>query len=88
MPELTGKKAILIILRKCEGRNNLMGVTRIQKLAFLLTLKDELRYLNNDLKFDAHYYGPYSETITSDLEILEDNNFIETGFSGQSDDLT
>ena len=78
MSELTGKKAILIILRRCEGKNNLMGVTRIQKLAFLLTLEDELRYLNNELKYDAHYYGPYSETITNGLEILSDNNFIES----------
>jgi uncharacterized protein YwgA len=61
------------------------GRTLLQKRAFFVT---ELLGDDYNLKFDAHYYGPYSATVEGTVTQLKNLGFLEeasTGFGMLSD---
>jgi uncharacterized protein YwgA len=61
------------------------GRTLLQKRAFFVT---ELTGDDFDLKFDAHYYGPYSATVEGTTTQLKNLGFLQesaTGFGAVKD---
>ena len=67
---------LLHIIRKGGRRTKqgaVEGAIRLQKLVFLAREeKVPITY-----RFDAYYFGPYSEEITKDIGFLKDLGFIE-----------
>jgi uncharacterized protein YwgA len=76
---------------KSEG---LGGITRIQKLLYLLQAEERIHPSGEGFKFEAYKAGPYSPRVYDDLEVLENLGYIrrstsdETKGEGASDDLT
>lgn len=75
MSELTEKDVVLVLLAKCEN-NALNGITRIEKLAYLLTLSPSFPTLGQRLEFRPLHYGPYSDRVAEAVEVLRENDFI------------
>jgi uncharacterized protein YwgA len=76
--QLSAKDLVLIILRKNEETDCLQGITRIEKLAYLISKSPEFNDLDKRLEYKALHYGPYSEAIVEALEILNATHFIES----------
>jgi uncharacterized protein YwgA len=82
---------LLIGLDETPSASGLGGLTRIQKLLYLLETEEKIRPSGDGFKFEAYKAGPYSPRIYDDLEFLENLNFIKrTKPSGQgiADELT
>jgi len=54
------------------------GITRLQKLLYLLEREENLTPTENGFDFAAYKAGPYSSKLYDDLEFLENLGFIET----------
>lgn len=52
------------------------GITRIQKLLYLLDVEERVKPTKEGFTFVAYKAGPYSPQIYDDLELLENLNFI------------
>ena len=78
MENLSAKDVVLILLDRCPDDDlQLRGITRIQKLAYLLTLSPEFKDLTRNLEYRPLHYGPFSKAISDSVEILQDTGFIE-----------
>jgi len=73
----SAKDTVLILLAKCPA-NKLVGITRIEKLAYLVSLSPAFRGLAQELAYEPLHYGPYSEEIAEAVEILADTGFVES----------
>jgi len=86
-----GKREMLLLLiglDESSTEHGLGGITRIQKLLYLLDTEEEIHPTGEGFNFEAYKAGPYSSRIYDDLEFLENLNFIKrTKPSGQGDDL-
>jgi len=74
----------LLCLIDASG-GNIHGRTLLQKKAFFVT---ELIGVDFGLKFDAHYYGPFSSTVEGTAAQLKNLGFLQetsTGFGTLSD---
>ena len=67
---------LLIGLGDPAGREGLGGITRIQKLIYLLELEEHVRPTGNGFEFEPYKAGPYSPRIYDDLEFLENLDYI------------
>lgn len=70
-------------------KDRLEGITRLEKLVFLLQRETELgQLLTEDPEFHAHHFGPFSSKIYEAVEVLKAALLLEeTGrISGASDD--
>jgi hypothetical protein len=77
---------LLIGLDPSSTEHGLGGITRIQKLLYLLDAEEKIHPSGEGFNFEAYKAGPYSSRIYDDLEFLENLNFIKrSGPSG--DDL-
>lgn len=74
---LSPKMVILLILSQKEKTNKYMGITRLQKLAFLLTNTKEFSQVMDSIEFERGYYGPVSTKMMEDLEVLKMHGFVE-----------
>jgi hypothetical protein len=52
------------------------GITRLQKLLFLLEQEAGLKPTGNGFKFEAYKAGPYSKNLYDDLELLENLDLV------------
>ncbi len=74
---------VLCLIDACGG--TVSGRTLLQKMAFFVA---ELLGEDFGLKFDAHYYGPFSSTVEGTLIQLKNLGFVQessTGFGILSD---
>jgi uncharacterized protein YwgA len=75
------KRAIPLALLKLASDNEIQGITRFQKLVFLLQEGDLLNMdeISDDEKFDykPHNYGPYSKELHDWLDELAKQGTIE-----------
>lgn len=62
--------------------NGINGITRLQKLLFLLENEDYIKKIEDGYEFEAYKAGPYSSTIYDDLEFLENLGLINAETSG------
>jgi hypothetical protein len=67
---------LLIGLDESDARG-LGGITRIQKLLYLLETEERIHPAGDGFNFKAYKAGPYSPRIYDDLEFLENLNFIK-----------
>lgn len=73
-----GAREMLLLLIGIDGSDTqgLGGITRIQKLLYLLEAEGRLRPAGDGFQFEAYKAGPYSPRIYDDLEFLENLDFI------------
>jgi len=79
MPGMTPRKVVLALLYapgKTGAMEPISGITRFEKMLFLLT-SNKFRDVFNDLDYAADNFGPYSGTLVDLLENLSDLDLIE-----------
>ena len=84
----------IIYLLGAEGRapslsGRLEGITRLEKLVFLLQKESQLgALLDEDPEFHPHHFGPFSSKIYQAVETLEAAGLIleHTKYSGSAED--
>jgi hypothetical protein len=67
---------LLIGLDGTSGPREFGGITRIQKLLFVLEAEENVRSGTDGFEFQPYKAGPYSPRIYDDLELLENLGFI------------
>lgn len=82
-----GRYDLLLLLISLEDPSGtgLGGMTRIQKLLFLLDAEESIRPGADGFKFEAYKAGPYSPRIYDDLELLENMNYISRSKDDESE---
>ncbi len=78
--ELDPEDVILLVLEANErvlGRKVLRGITRLEKLVYLLKRETAFDGIATLFLFKEHYFGPYSEQVVSATEFLEGIQLIE-----------
>jgi uncharacterized protein YwgA len=82
-----GPRDILLLLIGVEpyaDAEGLGGITRIQKLLYLLDAEEGIKPGSKGFEFEAYKAGPYSSRIYDDLEFLENLDFIRRSASRRS----
>src|SRR6266496_4475488 len=75
-----GRRDLLLLLLGIDGpkavSEGLGGVTRLQKLLFLLEQEEKIVPSGEGFTFEAYKAGPYSPKLYDDLEFLENLGLI------------
>jgi uncharacterized protein YwgA len=66
--------------------NGLGGITRLQKLLFLLEKEEGLSPTNRGFEFKPYKAGPYSSKLYDDLEFLENLALLESEVTNEATD--
>ena len=90
MPDISSRNLLLLMFGvvkspDCVGKG-INGITRLQKLLFLLEKEEPLAKTTSGYKFQAYKAGPYSPALYDDLEFLENLGFIKSESSGTATD--
>jgi hypothetical protein len=85
MATIGRREMMLLLIGLNDEEHGLGGITRIQKLVYLLETEEHMRPTGEGFNFEAYKAGPYSSRIYDDLEFLENLNLIKR--SKASDDL-
>ena len=67
--QIDARHVVLWVLAELDGRPN--GKTYLQKLCFFVG-----NVLGQDFEYRAHYYGPYSDQVASEIGFLNANDYI------------
>lgn len=82
------RRWIVMLLIGLSGDGELVGslggMTRLQKLLFLLEQEEKLRPTGEGFEFEAYKAGPYSNKLYDDLEMLENLGLLESDIQGES----
>jgi len=73
---------ILLILQANERlfrKKIFRGITRLEKLVFLLSKETSFEGVVDNFTFRAYHYGPFSAAIYEAIEFLEGHDFIAVG---------
>lgn len=83
-----GARDLLLLLIGLGGTSHegLGGITRIQKLIYLLETEENIQPEGDGFKFVPYKAGPYSPRIYDDLEFLENLDYIRRAGAQQSPD--
>lgn len=78
-----GRRDLLLLLigvdEEGTSAGTVSGITRLQKLLFLLLEQEEaIRPRGSGFEFEAYKVGPYSAKLYDDLELLENLGLIRT----------
>ncbi len=87
MPEISRCDTVLLLLGVGPGNEpseGIGGITRLQKLLFLLQQEHGLKLSGEGFEFSAYKAGPYSSKLYDDLEFLENLGLIETEVVGEA----
>jgi uncharacterized phage-associated protein len=79
---------LLIGLDESTAPEGLGGITRIQKLLYLLESEEHICPSGEGFKFEAYKAGPYSPRIYDDLELLENLDYIRRSVKGGEFEVT
>jgi uncharacterized protein YwgA len=80
--QLDREDIILLLLEANErllGKPSLNGITRLEKLIFLLEQETEFEGIARFYVFKAHNFGPFSKEVYEAVEFLESCELIEVG---------
>ena len=80
---LDRRDVILALIR--AGNGEVAGITRLQKLLFLLEQEYGIKISDGTSDFEAYRFGPYSSKLYDDLQYLENINFLESDKPFRSD---
>lgn len=86
----SGLDVLLMLLYANDGTKQgapVNGITRLDKLMFLLSKTEEFEHLfEDDYSFTAYNYGPYATELLDDIEALEvEGLLVSEGTSSRSD---
>ena len=85
MATIGRREMLLLLIGLNDSEHGLGGITRIQKLLYLLDTEEHIHPTGEGFNFEAYKAGPYSSRIYDDLEFLENLSLIQR--SKPSDDL-
>jgi uncharacterized protein YwgA len=77
-------KRLTTILELIRRSKTKVGKTFLQKTIYVL--QDWLGW-DSDYIFKLHYYGPYSQDLSDDIDTLNELGLIEMSFNGNSYDI-
>lgn len=87
-PTRLSKQQLLILLLGLDGggvsAKGIGGITRLQKLLFLLWKEAGIQEVDSGFEFKPYKAGPYSRKLYDELELLENLNFIESEVQGEA----
>jgi uncharacterized protein len=78
--QLDREDVILLILEASErilGRNWFSGITRLEKLLYLLERETGFEGIGDFFRFEAHNFGPFSKEVYEAIEFLVSCELIE-----------
>ena len=78
--ELDPEDIILLLLEANQnvlGKNGLSGITRLEKLLFLMQKETDFERMETFYEFSAHNFGPFSKQVYEALDFLESCELIE-----------
>ena len=78
--QLDPEDIILLLLEANEtllGKHTVGGVTRLEKLLFLLQRETNIEKMDSFYEFTAHNYGPFSKEVYEALDFLEGFELIQ-----------
>ncbi|MGB7170563.1 MAG: hypothetical protein WA399_00465 [Acidobacteriaceae bacterium] len=78
---------LLVGVNDPSGTKGLGGITRIQKLLYLLETEENIHPRGDGFEFVAYKAGPYSPKLYDDLEFLENLDFIGRTAPGETSDI-
>jgi uncharacterized protein YwgA len=87
MPTIDRRNLILLLLGVGAGgevSEGLGGITRLQKLLFLLEQEEKLTPTANGFAFTAYKAGPYSSKVYDDLEFLENLGLVQSEVTAET----
>src|SRR6266851_46164 len=85
-----GRRELILLLIGVEDPTcpqGLGGITRIQKLLYLLESEEHIRPSGDGFNFEAYKAGPYSPRIYDDLEFLENLDYIRRSAPNEDSDV-
>lgn len=84
--QIDSKSLILCMigLSDNDAQGELGGITRLQKLLFLLEKEAGIKSIGDAFHFEAYKAGPYSSKLYDDLEFLENLGFLRGEEVGES----
>lgn len=82
------KQQLLMLLLGLEGdgvsEKGIGGITRLQKLLFLLWKEAGIEEVDGKFEFKPYKAGPYSRKLYDELELLENLNFVQSDVQGEA----
>lgn len=83
------KQQLLMLLLGLDARGSVSedgvgGITRLQKLLFLLWKEAGIQEVDRGFQFTPYKAGPYSRKLYDELELLENLGFIRSEVQGQA----
>ena len=82
------KQSILLLLLGLEGpevsTKGIGGITRLQKLLFLLWKEAGIDEVERGFQFKPYKAGPYSRKLYDELELLENLGYIKSEVQGEA----
>lgn len=88
MKNTIGTRDLLLLVLNAwsdeRSGGSLGGITRLQKLLFLLEREEGLKPTGNGFKFEAYKAGPYSSKLYDDLEFLENLGLLHSEVTAES----
>jgi len=89
LPKLS-KQQLLLLLLGLESAGisskGIGGITRLQKLLFLLWKEAGIQEVDTGFEFKPYKAGPYSRKLYDELELLENLGFIQSESQGEATD--
>lgn len=90
MAHITRRNLVLLFLgtaaNATEVSDSINGITRFQKLLFLLEREADLKPEGDGFQFEPWKAGPYSAGLYDDLELLDNLGYIQSEVSGEITD--
>jgi hypothetical protein len=87
MPEIDRRNVVLLLVGINPGGEigeGIGGITRLQKLLYLLEQEEHLTPTEGGFEFTAYKAGPYSSKLYDDLEFLENLGLLESEVAGEA----
>ena len=83
--DTSGRRNLLLLLLGIDsGREGLGGLTRLQKLLFLIEREGQLEPSQQTYPFEPYKAGPYSPQLYDDLEFLENLGYVDSEVTAES----
>ena len=87
-PPKVSKQQLLLLLLGLDGPSvsakGIGGITRLQKLLFLLWKEAGIQEVESGVEFKPYKAGPYSRKLYDELELLENLGLIQSEVQGEA----
>ena len=86
------KSELLLLLLGLTGRGRIDptgigGITRLQKLLFLLWKEEGIEQVEDQFRFKPYKAGPYSRALYDELELLENLGYVKSQVQGEATEI-